>query len=52
VRVVTFTQELNDSGNLLRVAEEEETESGDGRSSNVVRNVGNSNVEELANGRV
>lgn len=52
MRVVTLTQELNDTGDLLRVAEEEESEGGHGRSTNVVRDVRNCNVEELANRRV
>jgi len=52
VRVVTLTEELNDPWHLLRGAEEEETESGDGRSTNIVGNVGNGNVKEFANGRV
>jgi len=52
VRVVTLTEELNDSRHLLRGAEEEKSESSDGRSTNIVGNVGNGDVKEFANSRV
>lgn len=52
VRVVTLGEELNDPRDLGRVSEEDETESGDGSSSNVVRHVRDGNVEDLPDGLV
>jgi hypothetical protein len=52
MRVVTLTQQLNDPRHLRRVAEEEETESGDGGATDVVVDVRDGDVEELADGGV
>lgn len=48
VRVVTFAQELDDARNLCRILEQEEGQGCDCRTPDIIRRVGNSDVQEFA----
>jgi len=52
MRVVRLAEELNDAGYLGRRAEENEAERSDGCAADIVIHVGDSDVEQAADGRV
>ena len=50
--VVTLSQQLYNTGHLLRVAEEHESEGHHGNSSHIIISIADSNVQQSSNGLV